>query len=181
MVEPEYTQEELESEEWRPVVGYEGLYSVSSLGRVRRDTIGQRTQAGHIMRHRRDGSKYLRCSLFRDGAEYNALVHVLVAEAFIGPRPPGLEVDHVDWSKTNARACNLRYVTRRANLAHSQDRITAALPRGEAHHKATLTDSDVAHIRQTYRTGNASQPALARQYGVSQSTIWRIVHRVTRS
>lgn len=47
---------------------------------------------------------------------------------------------------------------------------------GERHHLAKLTDADAAAIQQRYAAGGISQPALAREYGVTQMTVWRVIH-----
>lgn len=52
---------------------------------------------------------------------------------------------------------------------------------GSQHHHATLSDEQVSHIRSRYATGTESYPRLAREFGVSESTIWRLVnHRVRK-
>lgn len=51
---------------------------------------------------------------------------------------------------------------------------------GERHHRAQLTDSEVAKIRHEWDTGSRNQSALARRYGTTQATIWRIVNNRTR-
>lgn len=56
-----------------------------------------------------------------DGVVWTVKVHALVAAAFIGERPEGLDVNHKDGDKTNNRACNLEYVTRSENVLHSFD------------------------------------------------------------
>ena len=112
-----------EDEEWRPVVGYEGFYEVSNLGRVR--------SLDRVIDHGRNGSTNLRgrilsasvpdkkhyssVGLSAGGAYRHAMVHTLVATAFIGPRPIGMECCHNDGDKNNNRADNLRWDTPSAN------------------------------------------------------------------
>lgn len=59
---------------------------------------------------------YPRVSLRRDGRDTVRAVHVLVAEAFIGPRPPGHEVRHINGVRTDPGAHNLIYGTRSENM-----------------------------------------------------------------
>lgn len=105
------------TEEWLPVRGYEGLYEVSNLGRIR-SYHKWRGRGGIVPQLRKlypQPKGYLQINLSKDGHQKWLLVHVLVAEAFIGPRPEGLEIDHIDTNKGNARVDNLEYVTRSEN------------------------------------------------------------------
>jgi hypothetical protein len=107
-------------EEWRPIPGYAG-YEVSSLGRVLshqkwRGTEGPRLlapQVGHF------GYPYVQlCGV--SGAPRNRRmrsVHTLVALAFLGPRPAGQEVRHLDGDPANCGVSNLAYGTKRENEA----------------------------------------------------------------
>lgn len=113
-------------EEWRPVVGYEGIYDISSHGRVRRIGKAARTgrgrgggaQIGRVLKPQPNGG-YRQVYLWRDGKQKPRLVHCLVAEAFIGPVPPGHEVNHCDGNKTHNWIGNLEYLTRSKNLEHA--------------------------------------------------------------
>lgn len=111
------------SEQWRPVVGYEGRYEVSDLGRVR--TVarvipyvdGRRRRVPQIMRKTGiDTRGYPALTLTGDnGLQRPHALHVLVALAWHGPRPGGAEVCHNDGNQLNARADNLRYDTHAEN------------------------------------------------------------------
>lgn len=114
-------------EEWRPVVGFEGLYEVSSLGDVRR--IGPAAKTGHgrgggavigrhVRKHMIPGG-YWHVQLWRKGGPKTLLVHRVVAAVFIGPLPDGKEVNHLDGDKANNAATNLEYVTRSENMQHA--------------------------------------------------------------
>lgn len=111
-----------EKEEWRPVVGFEGCYSVSNLGRVRNEArfVNRlNTQVKIPQRILKPlGSRYLSVSLWVNGVSYSKLVHRLVAEAFI-PNPDNLpEVNHKDLNILNCRADNLEWVTSSKNHNH---------------------------------------------------------------
>lgn len=111
-----------EKEEWRPVVGFEGCYSVSSLGRVRNEArfVNRlNTQVKIPQRILKPlGSRYLSVNLWVNGVSYNKLIHRLVAEAFI-PNPDNLpEVNHKDLNILNCRADNLEWVTSSKNHNH---------------------------------------------------------------
>ena len=109
------------AEEWRPVVGYEGLYEVSDAGRVRslsrevRTGRGTRMVDGRILSPARGVGGYPVVSLSNGGARVRP-VHRLVLEAFVGPRPAGTECCHGDGDPENNRLSNLRWDTHESNM-----------------------------------------------------------------
>lgn len=178
-------------EQWRPVVGYEGLYSVSNMGR--------------IFSHRR--GREIGVKAFRDGQPWYVTValcgwritiHQLVAAAFIGPCPIGHEVNHINGNKGDARAENLEYVTGRQNMRHAVDVLGFtpffATPagvgkgggkgvsrcRGIDNPHAMFTNEQIARIRRDY-SGGEPQRRIAKRLGVNQSTISKIVRGVAWS
>ena len=88
-------------ERWRPVLGYEGLYEVSNLGRVRRVKIIEPTRKKH---------GYMQISLVdRNGKRRSFRLHRIVATAFV-PNPEGKpQVNHRDENPENNRASNLEW------------------------------------------------------------------------
>jgi len=112
-----------EQEQWRPVVGYEGLYEVSDQGRVRAlakviaPSDGRRpyVRPAQTRKIQFDYNGYCKVSLSKDGRIECAFVHRLVLEAFVRPRPPGMEVCHKDGSKANNQPSNLRWGTKSEN------------------------------------------------------------------
>jgi hypothetical protein len=108
--------------EWRPVVGFEDYYAVSDSGLVRRTKAMKGTQAGRILEPALSTRRqYLTVILCRNQQKTMAMVHTLVAAAFIGPRPDGYEINHKDGHKLNNRADNLEYVTKSGNAKHAVD------------------------------------------------------------
>lgn len=106
----------------KAVVGYEGSYEVSDLGRVRsldRVRLGKNKlgypQAyklkGRILRLNRVARGYPACAL----AGKTICAHRLAALAFLGPCPPGCEVRHKDGDRNNPRVSNLEYGTHADN------------------------------------------------------------------
>ena len=135
-----------EIERWLPVVGYEGLYEVSDMGRVRSvdriDSRGHRLsgrQIAPVAAHSvRNTQPYWRVGLSCDGRKVHRMVHHLVLEAFIGSRPGGMEACHRDDDPANNQLANLRWDTPRANArdkganrGHYQTRRSTC-PRGHA-------------------------------------------------
>lgn len=99
-------------EQWKSIAGYEGLYEVSNLGRVRSLKFGKTK----ILKPGRVGGGYLIVKLLKDCIRKNMKVHRLVAEAFI-PNPNKLKtVNHKDEDKTNNNVNNLEWMTLADNL-----------------------------------------------------------------
>lgn len=160
------------SEEWRLMLG--GTYEVSSLGRVRRATDGRRTHAGRLMRPVVAGPGYLMVGPTVNGRNVQFYVHDLVSEAFLGERPPGATVNHIDGVKTNNRASNLEYVTHAENMAHASR--MGLMARGESHPGSRFTEEDIRAIRARHAAGD-SICGLARELRASTATIYNIVRR----
>lgn len=112
---------------WRDVVGYEGLYQVSNLGRVKsldRMILDKTNRIQHKKAHivpqrkRRKGANYLSVSLYKHNKVGTFAVHRLVALAFV-PNPHGKEqVNHIDENPENNCANNLEWVTPFENMHH---------------------------------------------------------------
>ena len=101
-----FSDEELESEKWKPIFGYDGKYEVSDLGRVRSKKRG----GEKILRPAKKKSGYLTVALCRNGKAKFHLVHRLVASAFVpNDNIFNIEVNHIDEDKTNNRASNLEW------------------------------------------------------------------------
>ena len=114
-------------EQWKPVKGYEELYAVSNLGRVKSLNY-HRTGVEKIIKPKKSGNGYLQVGLWKNGKRKFFLVHRLVAEAFI-PNPEGFEqVNHKDEVKTNNCVSNLEWVSRWDNMHYGTlyERMAAA-------------------------------------------------------
>lgn len=103
--------DDLPHEEWRDVVGYEGLYQVSNSGRIKSFYF----KGGRILRHTRRGGEYIMLSLAKNKEIESCLLHVLVAKAFIANPQKLPVVHHIDDNKINSCIWNLVWVTRSEN------------------------------------------------------------------
>ena len=101
----------LPGEEWRDVPGYEGLYSASSLGRVRSDRGGRGTYPGKVLKFGRNFAGCPTVSLCRGGRLRTYLARRVVAAAFLGVPLEGGRVGHRDGDRSNCSASNLVFVT----------------------------------------------------------------------
>lgn len=108
-------------EVFKPIKGYEGLYEISNLGRVKSlpKIIGKRTKHETILKSRISTQGYEMVTLCKESKSFNASVHRLVAEAFI-PNPNNkATVNHVDGNKLNNDISNLEWSTQSENNFHA--------------------------------------------------------------
>lgn len=158
-------------EEWRDVVGFEGYYVVSNLGRIMRVKRGKNGHPpGTIRKPSPNRNGYLQTTLSKDGVARTVRVHVVVAEAFIGARPPGREVNHKNGNKADNRVENLEWVTESENVKHTYRELGRVGTRGSRDGMAKLTEADIPVIRELLASG-MSQRKIAQRYGVSSVTI----------
>lgn len=156
-----------EREEWRPVVGTDGKYEVSSLGRVRNAKTGKVCVASVSDRG------YLR--LHRRSIHGTSRVHRMVAIAFLGPVPPGMEVNHINGNKADNRVVNLEYTSRSGNMKHGFKAGIIKRRLGEDRHQSKLKNHHVLYIR----ASDATASDLSKMLGVSKRTISAIRRRDT--
>lgn len=149
------------SEEWRPMVGFDGKYLVSNLGRASALLRGSQS-CRKILRLSLCHGGYLKISLASRDGQVTRKIHRLVAEAFLGPCPDGMQVNHKDGDKHNNVICNLEYVTPKQNVQH-------ALISGLRWKHLKLTDADVQTIRT--RLESETPTEIAKEYGVSRGLI----------
>ena len=135
----------VERERWKAVVGYEGYYEVSSIGRVRRILRDRRSAKYRYLALAPDDEGRPRANLCVNYERKNAIVSGLVAAAFIGPRPDGLLVCHEDGDNANNRVGNLRYGTQASNMQDAVRHGTACL--GEKSSFCRITADVVRSIR----------------------------------
>lgn len=110
------------NETWLPVVGFEGRYEVSDLGRVRsldRKVLNNGTPVvikGVVLRPSADSKGRLQVRPMREGRGALTFVHRIVLEAFVGPCPEGMVCCHWDDDPTNNALANLRWDTQSENM-----------------------------------------------------------------
>lgn len=170
-------------ENWKAIAGYEGYYEVSDQGRVRSldRTVNfadgrQRFYAGRMCNSKAHEAGYPLVLLSRGVALKRwALVHQLVAEAFLGPCPSGQEVCHENGVPVDVRLENLRYDTRKGNAADMQRHGT--LRCGATHQSARFSDSLIAAVREAVGTITS----IATANGLSRTHVWNIRNEKRRS
>lgn len=124
-------------EEWKDIKGYEGLYQVSNLGRIKclpKDVVS--TKYGHVRHYPERIAKtftrngYPSVELSKNGESKKFTVHRLVANAFINNHENKSQVNHIDGNKLNNHVKNLEWVTARENINHAYQNNL----RGDFHH-----------------------------------------------
>lgn len=154
---------------WKPIADFEG-YEVSNRGRVRSIKKPLKPVILSLQKTKRG---YLKVMLHKGppGARIhkNCRVHVLVLSAFIGPRPAGLEGDHINRVKTDNSIENLRWVTPEENKKNID--WACSKFRGRP---GTLTAEDAVAIAAIKGTRTAIE--IAASYGVHANTILDIFH-----
>lgn len=157
---------------WKPVVGFEKYYWVSTNGEV----FSIRSQ--HKISPFFNGYKQVELNV--NGKSTKKSIHRLVAEAFI-PNPNNLPcVNHKDGNKLNNCVGNLEWCTHKRNMEHASE--TGLLRTiGSKNPASKLTEEDVAYIRRVYKKGDLEygSSALGRKFGVDHKAIWAIVNGVT--
>jgi hypothetical protein len=166
-----------EPERWLPVPapGFEDLYEVSDLGRVR--SLPRRTasgvRGGRVLGFHVGNTGYPVVMLYRNNVPVRRHVHSLVLGAFAGPCPPDQEALHGPAGPLVAALSNLSWGTRERNMG--PDRVRDGTSnRGERQGRHKLTWAAVAEIRRRAAAGEPKMH-LAREFGVSASNIRSVV------
>ncbi len=165
------------SVEYRPIEGFPG-YEIGSDGSVWSSSILRSWNRGKrvLLSTRCDRDGYLRVRLVREGVRkrFNKMIHVLMIEAFVGPRPDGYVCRHLNGINTDNRLENLAWGTPQDN---SDDRARhGRTVRGSRFWSARLSENDVRQIRELRGSHRISLRALAVAFGVRVSTIHCVVN-----
>lgn len=159
------------SEQWKPIVGYEGFYEVSDLGRIRAffDSGNRRHNGERHLKSFLGKNGYLHVRLCPPGQKAKTkTIHSLVLSSFSRSRLPGEACRHLDGNKVNNCSSNLQWGTYSEN---ESDKILHGTDgRGERNPSSKLSEADVISIRNS----SLSRMALSKEYGVSYDMIWRI-------
>ncbi len=165
---------------WADIEGFEGFYQISASGRVKSVTrvVNGRTYHTRNMKISVQRQGYLGLGLHREGVGTSVLIHRLIAQAFI-PNPNKLaEVLHIDGNKRNNCIDNLVWASKSDVQKNNWEKgfmNSMNHSRGEHRHMAKLTNKKVQEI---LKSADSTQQ-LAKQYGVSISTIKKVRQRRT--
>lgn len=116
----------MEAEIWKDITGYEGLYQVSTLGRV------LSLRKNIILKPGNDKDGYLNINLSLNSKSKTLKIHRIVAKMFIENIDNKPQVNHIDFNKKNNNINNLEWCTIKENSMHN--RIFGVMPIGEKHY-----------------------------------------------
>jgi len=164
-------------EVWKPIPRYKNLYQISSKGKVKSlaRVIARSNGRPQSIKERllKIGSfgEYLSITLSKKGKNKSFFIHELVALAFIGPRPLGLVVRHLDSNKDNNFYKNLAYGSNEQNY---KDKLKVGTQSyGENHGKSKLTFEEVGKIRRLYLKGMILKE-ISEITEIKLGTVWTI-------
>lgn len=190
MATPDFTTEELESEEWRIIADFPD-YAVSNLGRMKRVVLRRHpSHVGRILSYSPSGANltYHSTHLRRDGKRYNVNVHRIVALAFLGePVDDANEVDHLDSDPFNNRASNLEWVTHAENCRRTKGRgrlstgVRHSLSikienrtRGDRNRHCSITEEAAREIKRLLRETRLPAHRIAEMTGTTAGIVYHI-------
>lgn len=162
-------------ERWLPVPGYEGWYSISDLGKIRRDLSKTRGKAGKILKTHTAWRGYIAIQLSKDGIQKIFNFPALVLLTFVGPRPETYEINHINGIKNDNRLLNLEYCTKSQNCLH-RCRVLGH-NQGEKNGSCKLTKSQILNIRALAAKTNISHYEIGKLFGIGHAQVSRIASR----
>ena len=167
----DYVNSDTTMEEWRAIKGYEGIYEVSSNGRVRaieRFVSGRRGMVrGHIVAAQKQKTGYMRICLSKDHKKTYFSVHRLVAEAFVSNPNNYPCVNHLDEDRANNKSSNLQWCTYAQNNNYGT-RCSKISETQRCRGKSFMKIDNNNNIVAIYRT-----MAEAQELGFDRSGIWK--------
>ena len=172
-------------EHWKPIIGFEGLYEISDLGRVKSLSRYVKSKANskmkipeRILKTGKNKCGYALVVLMKNNKRHNKLVHRLVAKAFINNPENYAVVNHIDGNKHNNSLENLEWCTSKENIHHAM-RIGLRNDKGENNWGHKLSNEQVIYIRNLYKTKQYTEKQIAEQYNVHEETIGKIIRGIT--
>lgn len=141
----------MKKEEWRSVVGYEGIYEISSFGKLRRlkqvsiNSNGfSRTLKEYIFKTTIDRNGYSSCRLLKEKVKEYTSNHRLVAKAFIENPENKPCVNHIDGNRLNNKVSNLEWATHKENTAHAKNVLK------RKNYQPSVSEEIISFIRDSY-------------------------------
>lgn len=162
------------NEEWR-VFPENDNYAISNMGKVKRIIANRKgIKINRILKPGLNVWGRQCLILCKNGKTKPYTIHRLVARTFIGERPKGYEINHIDGNKVNNCIDNLEYVTPKENMRHAR-KTKLIDDEGEKSSNSKLKEKDIFNIFQLYCKTSLNVTDIAKIYGISTSQISRIL------
>lgn len=159
------------AELWKDIVGYEGLYQVSNLGRIR--SFYKRRNDVEFLKFA-DNHGYKTITLHKDGRQKTFRVHRLVAVAFLPNESDKPQINHINGNKSDNRASNLEWCSQSENMLHAYESGLQTPNTKEANAAKRKLNAEQAQEIRTLLDSGKSTRAVAKIYGVGKNLISRI-------
>lgn len=166
-----------ELEIWKDIKDYEGLYQISSWGRVK--SLPRNTTNGKILKQSFSSNGYLTINLCKNGKYNSSCVHILVGTHFIDNPENKPCINHLDGIKRNNYYRNLEWVTYSENMIHAVKTKLHKSNKGEMSGKNKLTKKQVLEIRAIPDWFGFSQRKIGNAYNISHTSIRYILNNKT--
>lgn len=156
---------------WKDIEGYDGLYQVSNLGRVKTFQFNK----GRIMKGYKTPLGYMMVCLRKNGTPTKEFVHRLVAKTFIENPEDKPYVNHLDCNPSNNVVTNLEWCTQGENVRYCAKLGRCRSACGEDHPLSKLNIEKVREIKEEYDICH-NYSEVGRHFNVNPGTIWAIIN-----
>ncbi|MRF37154.1 hypothetical protein GIJ44_20925 [Staphylococcus sp. KY49P] len=173
----------MSDEIWKGIPGYEGLYSISITGRVKR-LARNRIIATSVSRPLKEKEiktfegklGYIHVNLWKNGQMKQHRIHRLIMLTFTKKPQDKNVINHIDGDKSNNSLDNLEWCTNRENTIHAYKTGLAKGKKGIENSQGRLTSEEVISMRNLYATGEYTQKEIGEIFGISRRHAGDIVN-----
>lgn len=166
-------------ESWKNIDGYDGLYKISNLGRVK-SSPNKSNHNGEMILKQSDVMGYRCVCLYKNSVAKMFKVHRLVATAFLENTENKPQVNHIDGNKLNNNANNLEWVTASENTKHAHEKGLAKALKGKDNNRIVLVVQINKETNREIKTYYGIREA-ERETGVYHSNISRCCKGIVKS
>lgn len=160
----------------KSITNYNGLYSVSEYGEVLSHRVWN-GKKNRVLKQHANSFGYPTVTLTKNGRRKKVFIHKLVAHHFLGEKPKGLQIRHLDGNKMNNHFTNLAYGTSKENA--EDRRVHNRTASGSRIGTSKLSEHEVVEIRSAYKK-RGDMVKLAKKYNVSCANIYYIITNKSR-